>query len=375
MNGPSQSLSKTLKRLLPTTSGQCESILHHCTTAKSLPTTKKLHAHVITLGLLSNRTHFLSLLISAYAICGQVNYACKLFDELSDRTLLSYKAMIRMYTENGYPHGALKLFVEILESCRHYPDKYTYPFVIRACGDLVLLDLGVLVHGLTVKTCTNLPDLRLGRCLHGWAIRQKLECDVNVETALIDLYAKCNCVKLSFSVFSRTSKKRTVPWNAVLSGCVHNKLARESLELFKQMLLEEIKPDDATWKSLLPAYAMVADLQQTLNIHGYLIRAGFISKTDIATGLVDIYSNLPGERDTRYFWITRDSYCCKDLPKFLVLLHQLAGFWFQWVTAQSRGTSYGFCYAGIATSWSSNPPITAAPRKLWNRRWKYHRFC
>ncbi|XP_022850764.1 pentatricopeptide repeat-containing protein At5g39350 [Olea europaea var. sylvestris] len=472
MNGPSQSLSKTLKRLFPTASGQCESLLHHCATAKSLPTTKKLHAHVITLGLLSDHTHFLSLLISAYAICGQVNYACKLFDELSDRTLLSYKAMIRMYTENGFPLGALKLFVEMLESCRNYPDRYTYPFVIRACGDLVLLDLGVVVHGLTVKSgfgtgtfvgncllamymkcgdkdgarrvfnamkekgvvswntmisgyfrndsakeavmvfremvnggveadcatvlsvlpacgylknlevgrevhllveekclgkrlavqnalmdmyvkcgrvdeasrvfygmverdvvtwttmingyilhanwtsavelcqmmqiegvrpnevtlasllaaCTNLPDLRLGRCLHGWAIRHKLECDVNVETALIDLYAKCNCVKLSFRVFSRTSKKRTVPWNAVLSGCVHNKLARESLELFKQMLLEEIKPDDATWKSLLPAYAMVADLQQTLNIHGYLVRAGFISKTDIATGLVDIYS-------------------------------------------------------------------------------------
>ncbi|KAL3813444.1 hypothetical protein ACJIZ3_014712 [Penstemon smallii] len=471
MNSPCPSLSHSLKHLFSTTSSQCESLLYRCaTTTKSLPTTKKLHAHTITSGLLS--THFLSLLASAYAVCGQLTYACILFDELPKRTLVSYKAMIRMYTENGYPKNALKLFVDMRQSDCCSADEYTYPFVIRACGDLVLLELGRVIHGLTFKSgfisrvfmgnsllgmymkcgdregarrvfgemeektvvswntmisgylrsgsakealmffrrmldseveidsatilsvlpacgnlkdlemgrevhlllkekafgkrlavqnalvdmyvkcgrmdesrgafdgmverdvitwttmihgyvsngdvrgaldlckfmqfegvrpnevtlasllamCANIPDLKLGKCLHGWAIRQNIEYDVNVETALIDLYAKCGSLRLSFRVFSKTSKKKTVPWNAILSGCVLNKLGREAIELFKQMLMKALKLDDATWKSILPAYANEADLQQAMNIHCYLIRSGFIKKPEIVTGLIDIYS-------------------------------------------------------------------------------------
>ncbi|KAG8384640.1 hypothetical protein BUALT_Bualt04G0138900 [Buddleja alternifolia] len=472
MNGQSPPLSNTLKHLFSTTVGQCESLLYRCaTTTKSLPTTKKLHAHTITSGLLSN--HFLSLLTSAYGLCGHVSYACRLFDELPKRTLVSYKGMIRMYTENGYPRGAVVLFKEMHGSGCCVADEYVYPFVFRACGDLVLLELGVVVHGLAIKSglvsgssfvgnsllamymncgdqkgarrvfgammektvvswntmisgyfrndsakealmifrgmvdnevefdsatvlsvlpacgylkdfemgrevhlliqdkvfgkrlavqnalvdmyvkcgrmdeargvfdgiverdvvtwttmingyisnadvkgalnlcklmqfegvrpnevtlasllamCASLPDLKLGKCLHGWAIRQNIENDVNVETALIDLYAKCGSVRLSFGVFSKTSKKRTVPWNAILSGCIHNKLAGEAIDFFKQMLLEAVKLNDATWKSILPAYAIEADLHQAMNIHGYMIRSGFIRKIELVTGLVDIYS-------------------------------------------------------------------------------------
>ncbi|KAL0450489.1 UNVERIFIED_CONTAM: Pentatricopeptide repeat-containing protein [Sesamum latifolium] len=471
MNGPCLSLSHTLKHIFSATAPQCESLLYRCaTTAKSLATTKKLHAHTITSGILSN--HFLSLLTSAYGLCGQMEYACRLFDELPKRTPVACKAIIRMYTENGYPRSALELFVEMRGSCCYWADDYTYPLFVRACGDSLLLELGMVIHGLIVKSgfvsgifvgnsllamymtcgdkdgarrvfdamkdksvvswntmisgyfrngsakealmvfrrmvnsevefdsatvlsvlpacgylkdlevgrevhllikdksfwkrlavqnalldmyvkcgrmdeargvfdgmvekdvvtwttvihgyilyadvkgalelcrlmqfegvrpnevtlasllamCADLQDLKLGKCLHGWAIRQYIESDVNMETALIDLYAKCSSFRLSLKVFSRTSKKRTVPWNAILSGCIHNNLAREAIQLFKQMLLEAVKLNDATWKSLLPAYAIEADLHQAMNIHSYLMRSGFVRKPDIVTGLMDVYS-------------------------------------------------------------------------------------
>ncbi|CAK9186036.1 unnamed protein product [Ilex paraguariensis] len=410
--------------------------------------------------------------MSTYILCGHISYARKLFDELPHRNLLSYNTMIRMYSENGLSYSALKLFSEMLTSGNQKPDKYTYPFVIRACGGLSMLELGVMVHGLTVTNgfvantfvgnsllamymncgdkegatrvfqtmqertvvswntmisgyfrndsaeealmvfrkmlddgveadcatvvsvlpvcgflndleigkevhafveekdlgnklsvrnalvdmyakcgrmdearevfdemdkrdvvtwttmingyilngdvrralelcplmqfegvrpnaitlasllwaCAYLHNLKLGKCLHGWAMRQKLESDVNVETALIDMYAKCDSVLFSFRVFTKTSKKRTVPWNAILSGCIHNKLAREAVILFKEMLLEEVDPNVATLKSLLPAYSFLADFQQASNIHCYLTRTGFHSRIEVASGLIDIYS-------------------------------------------------------------------------------------
>ncbi|KAK2997627.1 hypothetical protein RJ639_025205 [Escallonia herrerae] len=393
MNGTSQALLK-LKHLLSTsaattttntgaaaTAAQCESLLHRYAAIKSLTNTKKLHAHIVISGLLSSHksTYLLSLLTSTYALCGHLPYARQLFDELPHRTLRSCKTMIQMYTKNGLSSTTLQLFVEMLASGHPVPDKHTYPFVIKACGDLLLLKLGASLHCLTVTNgfvtdtfvgnsllamymncgdkegakrvfdsmsertvvswntmisgyfkngsasealmilkkmveegveadcatvvsvlpaCGYLKDLDAGReygkCLHGWATRQKLESDVNVETALIDMYANCKSMTLSFRVFRRTSKKRTVPWNAILSGCITNRLAREAIELFKEMLLEAVDPNDATLNSLLPAYSNLADLQLAMNVHSYLIKTGFLSLVEVTTGLLDIYSKSGG---------------------------------------------------------------------------------
>ncbi|XP_059670413.1 pentatricopeptide repeat-containing protein At5g39350 [Cornus florida] len=457
---------------------QCSSLLHHYATTKSLSKTKQLHAHTITSGLLSPDypAHLVSLLTTTYATCGQVSYARKLFDELPQRTLYSYDRMIRLYTNNGLSRNALQLFIEMLDTGHCLPNKYTYTFVIKACGDLSLLELGGSIHGLAITSgvhsdtfvansllamymscgkkerakmvfdtmwergvvswntmisgyikngcadealiifnkmvdagvepdcatvvsvlpacgilkdlkfgrevhklveekglgfkiparnalvdmyakcgnmnnarsvfdkmkerdvvtwtalingyilngdvrsalvlcplmqlervspnsvtvasllsaCASLNHLKHGRCLHGWAIRRKLEADVIVETALIDLYAKCNCIELSFRVFTKTSRKRTVPWNAILSGCIYNGLTKKAVELFKQLLFEAVEPNLATLKCLLPAYAILADLQLAMNVHCYLIKSGFISIVDVATGLMDIYSKCGG---------------------------------------------------------------------------------
>ncbi|CBI22288.3 hypothetical protein VitviT2T_022707 [Vitis vinifera] len=472
MDGPSQALSKS-KHLL-TATARYQSLLQRCTSRKSIPNTKQIHAHTITLGLLSSpySHHLLSSLAAAYAMFGCAPHARKLFDELRNPSLFSWNAMIRMYTNSGLSYDALGLFVQMLASGRRWPDNYTYPFVIKACGDYLLPEMGALIHARTVMSgfdsdafvqnslmamymncgemevarrvfdlmrertlvswntmingyfkngcvkealmvfdwmigkgiepdcatvvsvlpvcsylkelevgrrvhalvevknlgedisvwnslldmyakcgnmdeaqmifyemdkrdvvswttmmngyilngdarsalllcqmmqfesvkpnfvtlasvlsaCASLYSLKHGRCLHGWAIRQKLESEVIVETALIDMYAKCNNVNLSFRVFSKTSKQRTAPWNAIISGCIHNGLSRKAIELFKQMLMEAVDPNDATLNSLLPAYAFLTDLQQARNMHGYLIRSGFLSRIEVATILIDIYS-------------------------------------------------------------------------------------
>ncbi|CAI9109809.1 OLC1v1009713C1 [Oldenlandia corymbosa var. corymbosa] len=491
MNGRSQPLSKTLKGLLSSSVAastvsppgnssvktlsfaQWQAILYTCANSKCVRLTKQLHAYTVTSGLLSSRnsSYLLSLLASAYAHGGQISLARDMFDVLPKRAFFAYKTMIRIYTEVGHPLKAVKLFPEMLGSGNFEPDKYIYPFVIRACGDLSMLKLGTAVYCLAFKSgfgedefignsllamymkcgdevgakqafdnmeeptivswntmisgyfrnenakgslmmfrklvedgveadtatvvsvlpscgllkdlelgrevhllveekgfgkrlavrnalmdmyvkcgkmdeartvfdatvekdvvtwttmingyilngdvtsafhlcrmmqfegikpnavtmvsllasCSSLPNLKLGKCLHGWAVRHRIDSDVNTVTALIDLYAKCNKMKHSLKVFSMTSKKETVPWNSILSGCIHNELAREAIELFKQMLMKCVRPNDATFKCVLPAFAVEADMQQAKSIHGFLIRSGFISWTEIATGLVDVY--------------------------------------------------------------------------------------
>ncbi|XWS44371.1 hypothetical protein CRYUN_Cryun15aG0039300 [Craigia yunnanensis] len=208
-------------------------------------------------------------LVDMFAKCGSMEEARLVFDGMVERDVVTWTSLINVYILNGNVRAALRLcLLMILDGVR--PNSVTLASLLSACGE-----------------SKNLMD---GRCLHGWAIRQKLESDVMVETSLIDMYAKCNCVDLSFQVFKKTSKKKTVPWNAILAGCIHNRLGNEAIKLFKEMLIEGVKPDGATLKSFLPAYAICADLQQAMNMHSYLIRSGLLSNNEIATAVVDIYS-------------------------------------------------------------------------------------
>ncbi|CAJ1930021.1 unnamed protein product [Sphenostylis stenocarpa] len=454
-----------------TTAAQCETLLRKYSASQSVSETKKLHALILTLGLFSS-SDLCSKLATTYALCHHATYASRLFDKLRQPSLFSWNAMMRMYCKIGRPLDALNLFVEMLDSGQTLPDKFTYPVVIKACGDLSLFDVGVGVHGQAYKfgfdsdtfvqntllamymnagekeaaqlvfdlmqertviswntmingyirnncaedalrvydrmvdegvepdcatvvsvlpACGLLKNVELGRevhrlvqekgfwgnlvvrnalldmyvkcakmkearmlanqmdekdvvtwttlingyilnvdarsalmlcrmmqhegvkpnsvsiasilsacgslvylkhvkCLHAWVIRQYFESEVIVETALIDAYAKCNHGNLSYKVFMGTSKKRTAPWNALLSGFIQNRLAGEAIELFKQMLLKGVQPDNATCNSLLPAYAILADLLQAMNIHCYLVKSGFLSRLEVASILVDIYS-------------------------------------------------------------------------------------
>ncbi|XP_022774551.1 pentatricopeptide repeat-containing protein At5g39350-like isoform X2 [Durio zibethinus] len=233
-------------------------------------------------------------LIDMFAKCGSMEEAMLVFDSMVEKDVVTWTSLINVYILNGDVRAALRLcFLMVLEGVR--PNSVTLASLLSACGE-----------------SKNLMD---GRCLHGWAIRQKLESDVMVETSLIDMYAKCNNFELSFQVFKRTSKKKTVPWNAILAGCIHNRLGNEAIKFFKEMLMEGVKPDDATLKSFLPAYAIHADLQQARNMHSYLIKSGLLSNSEIATAVVDIYSKccslesahkifngIPNENKDIYLW-------------------------------------------------------------------------
>lgn len=244
------------------------SVLPVCGSLQDLDVGREVNALVEENGL-GNNLSVRNALLDMYAKCGRMDEALVIFDKMDVRDVVTWTTMIHGYISNGDGRRALRL-------CPLMQIKGVKP--------------NVLTLACLLSACVNLDYLKHGKCLHGWAVRQNLESDVNVETALIDMYAKCNSVRLSFRVFTKTSRKRTVPWNAILSGCIHNGLAREAVVLFKQMMLEAVSPNDATLKSLLPAYSTLADLQQAINLHSYLIKSRFISRTEVATGLVDIYS-------------------------------------------------------------------------------------
>uniref|UniRef100_I1LHP1 Pentatricopeptide repeat-containing protein n=1 Tax=Glycine max TaxID=3847 RepID=I1LHP1_SOYBN len=275
-------------------------------------------------------------LLAMYMNAGEKEAAQLVFDLMLERTVISWNTMINGYFWNNCVEDAVKVYGRMMDVGVE-PNCATVVSVLPACGLLKNVELGRDVHALVqekgfwgdivvwsalpdmyvkcgqmkeawllakgmdekdvcegvkpnsvsiaslLSACGSLVYLNYGKCLHAWAIRQKLESEVIVETALIDMYAKCNHGNLSYKVFMGTSKKRTAPWNALLSGFIQNKLAREAIELFKQMLVKDVQPDHVSFNSLLPVYSILADLQQAMNIHCYVIRSGFLYRLEVAS--------------------------------------------------------------------------------------------
>ncbi|KAL3723307.1 hypothetical protein ACJRO7_035487 [Eucalyptus globulus] len=245
------------------------SVLPACGNLKELDLGKYVHTIVEEKGLGNKNIAVSNALLDMYAKCGRMDEAEAVIREMDKRDVVTWSAMINGYVLNGDVRKALDNCL-LMQFDGVKPNPVTISSLLSACGSSFLL--------------------KLGRCLHGWSVRQKLESDLLIETALIDMYAKCKRVDVSFHVLARALQKRTAPWNAILSGCVHNGLAKEAIQAFKHMLIEEVEPNLATVNSLLPAYAILADVQQAMNIHGYVARSGWVINVEIITGLIDVYT-------------------------------------------------------------------------------------
>ncbi|KAK8930750.1 Pentatricopeptide repeat-containing protein [Platanthera zijinensis] len=210
-------------------------------------------------------------LIDMYAKCGNLTAARRLFDEADfERDVICWTCMIGGYVFNGFEVEALALSNQMhLSDIR--PNSTTISSLLAACG--------------------SLPSMAHGMGIHGLCIRIGLECDGFVETGLVDMYSKCGDTDLSSRMFAGSS--RTTPaWNAILSGLARNRLTRDATDQFRLMLREGAVPDLVTMTSLLPAYSCSAYLRQANNIHGYLVKAGFLKNVEITTCLIDAYAKI-----------------------------------------------------------------------------------
>lgn len=144
-------------------------VLQVCMDSKSLSETKAVHAHMIKAGFYPNAYLQTNLLIT-YARWNREQYAREVFDEMPQRDLVSWNALLTGYAKHGSAERALTVFYEMHQASIRM-DHFTFGSAFRVCTSLVAIDQG--------------------KQLQGFAIKLGLESDVFVSSALVDFYAKC----------------------------------------------------------------------------------------------------------------------------------------------------------------------------------------
>ncbi|KAJ7290872.1 hypothetical protein O6H91_04G032800 [Diphasiastrum complanatum] len=206
-------------------------LLKACARTAALEYGKRLHLDIIKSGFELDVSAG-NTLIDMYAKCGHMEDAWKVFNNIQERNVVSWTAIIAAYAERGLGKEALALYEQMKQEGVQ-PNKVTY---------IVLL-----------KACASVAALEVGRQLHLDFIKRGYELDVIVGSTLIDMYAKCVCIEDARQVFSNMHERNVVSWTAMIAGYAQHGLAKEALKLLEQMQRENIKPNEVTYLSVLSA--------------------------------------------------------------------------------------------------------------------------
>ncbi|GMY10619.1 pentatricopeptide repeat-containing protein At2g29760, chloroplastic-like [Fagus crenata] len=184
-----------------------------------------------------------SKLITASALSpfSSLDYARQVFDQIPQPNLYTWNILIRAYASSSDPTQSFVLFLQLLHQCELFPDKFTFPFMIKAASEL--------------------KAFLVGRVFHGMAIKASLGSDIFIQNSLVHFYGSCGDLDLAYGVFVKTPQKDVVSWNSMIKAFAQGGLPEESLELFRGMEKENVKPNDVTMVGVLSACTKKLDLE------------------------------------------------------------------------------------------------------------------
>lgn len=141
--------------------------------------------------------------ISQFVLSGcsvSVHFAKLVFDRLPiTPPLFAWNTIIRAFTKSSTPIQSVRLFSQ-LQRVGLKPDNFTYPFVLKACGQCSLVGEGGAVHSMVMKAGFDL--------------------DRYIGNTLLRMYAACGAVGLAKRVFDEMTVRDVVSWSSMIAGCV-----------------------------------------------------------------------------------------------------------------------------------------------------------
>ncbi|XP_038882686.1 pentatricopeptide repeat-containing protein At5g03800 [Benincasa hispida] len=139
-----------------------------------------------------------------------------------------------------------------------------------------------------LRLSTRYRDPDLARTVHARFL--KLEEDIYLGNALIAAYLTLGLVRDADKVFSGLSCPNVVSYTTLISGFSKSNREDEAVELFFAMLDSGIVPNEYTFVAILTACIRNMDYQLGSQVHGIVVKLGFLNCVFICNALMGFYS-------------------------------------------------------------------------------------
>ncbi|KAL5701605.1 hypothetical protein ACHQM5_026924 [Ranunculus cassubicifolius] len=276
-------------------------VLKSCSRLFDLRMGVQLQSHIMKLGLFVD-SYVASTLVYLYSSCGELDLAKEVFEGMKVRSKVNWNVMISGCVRSGVlVRKGIEYFQEMRVLCGDSFDEFSLVSVSSGCANLGAVVLGKWVHGLVCKSgfcevvplgnalvdmygkCGNLDDAC--KLFDEMSVR-----DIVSWSTMIDVLAMHGWGKPAVSVFSEMERAGVAPddasFTSLLCACSHSGLLEEGRLWFARMrseyglkpkiqhygcmvdllgkagqlkeaykLIKEmpIRPDAATWRSLVGA--------------------------------------------------------------------------------------------------------------------------
>ncbi|KAL1542929.1 pentatricopeptide repeat-containing protein-like protein [Salvia divinorum] len=176
-------------------------------------------------------------LVGMFAKCGSLDGAFKVFDEMRERNLYSWSAVIGAFSREKKWGDVVALFYWMMADGDVVPDDYMWPKILQACG--------------------NCGDVETGELIHGMVIKLGLSGDLRVNNSILSVYAKCGRLSSAEKFFHGMVGRDRVSWNALITGYCHAGNVAVARRLFESMQEKGLEPDVITWNMLISSYSQL----------------------------------------------------------------------------------------------------------------------
>uniref|UniRef100_A0A0D9V6J0 DYW domain-containing protein n=1 Tax=Leersia perrieri TaxID=77586 RepID=A0A0D9V6J0_9ORYZ len=208
-------------------------------------------------------------LLDFYSKCDCLGDMRRLFDEMPEHDNVSYNVIMAAYAWNQNAAIVLRLFREMQKLGFHRQ---------------------VLPYSTMLSVAGSLPDVHIGKQIHAQLVLLGLASEDLLGNALIDMYSKCNMLETAKSCFLNKSEKSAISWTAMITGYVQNGQHEEALQLFSDMRKAGLRPDRATFSSIVKASSSLTMIGLGRQLHSYIEKSGHKSSVFSGSALVDMYA-------------------------------------------------------------------------------------
>ncbi|KAF8109607.1 hypothetical protein N665_0094s0073 [Sinapis alba] len=212
-------------------------------------------------------------LVYFYSKCGCLKDACHMFDEMPERDVVAWTAIISGHVQNTESERGLEYL------CKMH----------SVGSDDEKLNARTLECGF--QACTNLGALEEGRCLHGFAVKSGLASSSNVVKSLIfSLYTKCGSSAEAYVAFRELGNEEDVfSWTSIIASLARSGNMEGSFGMFWEMQRKGIQPDGVVIGCLINELGKMMLVAQGKAFHGFVIRRCFALDVTVCNSLLSMY--------------------------------------------------------------------------------------
>ncbi|CAK9135596.1 unnamed protein product [Ilex paraguariensis] len=274
------------------------SVINSCASLEVPMYAECIHAKIIK-NMFESNAFVGTALVDFYAKFDNMEDAHRCFNELYEKNLVSWNALIQGYSNRGCS-TAVSLVREMIQS-GYRPNEYSFSSVFKA--SLALLELQQL-HSMVIKIGYIDNDYVSSSLISSYA-KNGLISDALISVAagsntplsvvpsnvIAGIYNRAGQYHKTQDLFSLLEEPDIVSWNILIAACSRNGDYKEVFELFHHMQVAQVHPDNYTYVSLLSVCTKLCNLALGSSIHGLIIKTDFeCCDTFVCNVMIDMYS-------------------------------------------------------------------------------------